>query len=377
VKKTMMIAQQLYEGIELPGEGAVGLITYMRTDSTVSPRRRCTRCAPTSTARSAPASCRRSRTTSGRRPMPGRARGDPADLDAVRPESIKRHLTPDQYYLYRLIWNRFTASQMPPAVFDDTMVDIAAGEYVFRVKGSVPKFAGWLAAFGGAAADSSDNGPENRPAAPGDAEDDGTPGVLPPLQEGQRLELKALRPDQRFTQPPPRYTEATLVKELEENGIGRPSTYASILGTIQDRDYVEKLQGKFRPTSLGLLVTDLVIPFFDDIFSVSYTAKMEEQLDEIEAGGATIRRRSPHSTRSSGPTSSAPSARCRISRRESTPARRATGAARPCSGRSAASACFSPAAATRNARTRRSSTRRTRLPRPRRGPRSARTAGGR
>jgi len=285
VKKTMMIAQQLYEGIELPGEGAVGLITYMRTDST----------------RVAEEALHEVRAYIDgafgagfvpEKPNYFRAKADAQDAhEAIRPtsmqydpESIKRHLTPDQYYLYRLIWNRFTASQMPPAVFDDTIVDIAAGEYVFRVKGSVPKFAGWLAAFGGAAADSTDNGSGGRPAAPGDAEDDGAPGVLPPLQEGQRLELKALRPDQRFTQPPPRYTEATLVKELEENGIGRPSTYASILGTIQDRDYVEKLQGKFRPTSLGLLVTDLVIPFFDDIFSVSYTAKMEEQLDEIEAG---------------------------------------------------------------------------------------------
>jgi DNA topoisomerase-1 len=200
------------------------------------------------------------------------------------PEVVKPHLTPDQYSLYRLIWNRFVASQMPPAVFDDTTVDITAGDYLFRVKGSVPKFSGWLAAFGGAAADASENGTAGSPAAASEAEDEGAPGVLPPLQEGQRLDLKALRPDQRFTQPPPRYTEGTLVKELEENGIGRPSTYASILATIQDRNYVEKLQGKFRPTALGVLVTDLVIPFFDDIFGVSYTAKMEEQLDEIEAG---------------------------------------------------------------------------------------------
>jgi len=284
VKKTMMIAQQLYEGIELPGEGAVGLITYMRTDST-----------------------RVSEDALGEvrayiagafgagfvpeKPNYFRAKADAQDAhEAIRPtsmeydpETVKRHLTPEQYALYRLIWNRFVASQMPPAVFDDTTIDIAAGDFLFRVKGSVPRFSGWLAAQGGAIADVAENGTASGAAA-GVTEDEGASGVLPPLQEGQRLELKALKPDQRFTQPLPRYTEATLVKELEENGIGRPSTYASILGTIQDRDYVEKVQGKFRPTALGVIVTDLVIPFFNDIFGVRYTAKMEEQLDDIEIG---------------------------------------------------------------------------------------------
>jgi DNA topoisomerase I len=285
VKKTMMIAQQLYEGIDLPGEGAVGLITYMRTDSTrvseealVEVR---TQIAATYGADFVPD-----------RPNYFRAKADVQDAhEAIRPtsmeydpEAVKPYLTPDQYALYRLIWNRFVASQMAPAVFDDTTVDITAGEYLFRVKGSVPRFSGWLAAYGGAVADPVENGTGGGSPAAAEADEDGVSGVLPPLEEGQRLDLKGLRPEQRFTQPPPRYSEATLVRELEENGIGRPSTYASILGTLQDRDYVEKVQGRFRPTVLGATVTDLIIPFFDDIFGVSYTAKMEEQLDDIEAG---------------------------------------------------------------------------------------------
>jgi DNA topoisomerase-1 len=290
VKKTMMIAQQLYEGIDLPGVGAVGLITYMRTDSTrVSEE-------ALNEVRAYVAGAFGADFVPDK-PNYFRAKADTQDAhEAIRPtsmeydpETVRAHLTPDQYSLYRLIWNRFVASQMPPAVFDDTTVDIAAGDYLFRVKGSVPRFSGWLAAFGGATADTSENGTTGGPAAAGESEDEGARGDLPPLREGQQLELKALRPEQRFTQPPPRYTEATLVKELEENGIGRPSTYASILGTIQDRNYVEKQQGKFRPTALGVLVTDLVIPFFDDIFGVSYTAKMEEQLDEIEAGRSDYR----------------------------------------------------------------------------------------
>lgn len=285
VKKTMMIAQQLYEGIELPGEGAVGLITYMRTDST-------------RVAEEALADVRAQiAATYGsefvpERPNYFRAKADAQDAhEAIRPTSmeyepdaVRPYLTPDQYTLYRLIWNRFVASQMAPAVFDETIVEIAAGEYLLRVKGSVPRFSGWLAVYGGAAAEAADPTPASGPPPAGDADEEGASGVLPPLEKGQRLELKGLRPDQRFTQPPPRYSEATLVKELEENGIGRPSTYASILGTLQDRAYVQKVQGRFRPTALGVIVTDLIVPFFDDIFGVSYTAKMEEQLDDIEAG---------------------------------------------------------------------------------------------
>ena len=285
VKKTMVVAQQLYEGIDLPGEGSVGLITYMRTDST----------------RVSDQAVAEVRDLIGRtfgadyvpeKPNYYRAKADAQDAhEAIRPtsmvydpETVKAHLTPDQYYLYRLIWNRFVASQMPPAVFDDTIVEIEAGPYTLRVRGSVPKFSGWLAVYGGAG-ESIENGQRKNGSGDGE-EDDASSGVLPPLAEGDRLELKALRPEQKFTQPPPRYSEATLVKELEENGIGRPSTYATILGTLQDRDYAKKVEARFRPTALGGLVTDLTVPYFEDILGVSYTAKMEEQLDEIAEGKA-------------------------------------------------------------------------------------------
>jgi DNA topoisomerase-1 len=155
---------------------------------------------------------------------------------------------------------------MLPATFDETIVDIKAGEYLFRVKGTVPKFPGWQAAYGQVI--------EEKPETEKDKDEDETDsqaGVLPPLVEGDRLELKGLRPEQKFTQPPPRFTEATLVKELEENGIGRPSTYASIIGVLQDRDYANKVEGKFKPTALGLIITDLLIKSFDDILDVEYT----------------------------------------------------------------------------------------------------------
>jgi DNA topoisomerase-1 len=226
-----------------------------------------------------------------------RAKADAQDAhEAIRPtsmehdpERVRPYLTPDQYSLYRLIWNRFIASQMPPAVFDETTVDITAGDYLFRVKGSVPKFSGWMAAYGPAVPESPAVGETPAEPAPEGEDDAAVSGMLPQLAEGDRLELKTLRPEQKFTQPPPRYSEATLVKELEENGIGRPSTYASILGTLQDRNYVEKTAGRFTPTMLGMIVTDLLTHSFDDILDVQYTAKMEEQLDEIEQGKADSR----------------------------------------------------------------------------------------
>ncbi len=284
VKKTMMVAQQLYEGIELPGEGSVGLITYMRTDST----------------RVAEQALAEVREFIGRKfgaecvpekPNFFRQKSDAQDAhEAIRPtsmqytpETVRQHLTADQYYLYRLIWNRFVASQMPPATFDDTTVDIEAGEYLFRVKGSVPKFPGWLAVY------NQEPTTDARPEGPGpdaaSAEDDDAANVLPALSEGDRLELKELKPEQKFTQPPPRYSEATLVKALEENGIGRPSTYATIIGVIQARDYVNKIEGRFKPTVLGRMLVDrLLSPAFDDILEVSYTSELEEHLDKIEEG---------------------------------------------------------------------------------------------
>ena len=280
VKKTMMLAQQLYEGIELPGEdGPTGLITYMRTDST----------------RVADQALDEVRSLVKDRfgdefvpekPNSFKAKADAQDAhEAIRPtsvlrdpESMRPYLTADQYSLYRLIWNRFVASQMPPAIFDETTVDISAGDYLFRVKGSVPKFAGWMAVYNQLPGETTDTSQE--------PDEDETTGILPPLAEGDQLELRTLRPEQKFTQPPPRFSEATLVKELEENGIGRPSTYASILGTLQDRDYVVKIEGRFKPTYLGFIIMDILIRNFDDILDVEYTAKMEEQLDEIEHGRA-------------------------------------------------------------------------------------------
>ena len=286
VKKTMMIAQQLYEGgIDIPNL-AGGLITYMRTDSV-------------RVADEALTAVRDYiKTAFGdeflpEKPNVYKSKADAQDAhEAIRPtslehdpETVKQYLTPDQYSLYRLIWNRFVASQMPPAVFDETTVDATAGDYLFRVKGTVPKFAGWMATYGltpGEDAEAKDKDAEGK-----EGDDDGAvSGVLPPLSEGDRLELKALRPEQKFTQPPPRFSEATLVKELEENGIGRPSTYASIIAVLQDREYVNKIEGRFKPSALGRMISDLLVTSFDDIIDVDYTRSLEEDLDKIEQGKA-------------------------------------------------------------------------------------------
>jgi DNA topoisomerase-1 len=283
VKRTMQIAQGLYEGVELPGlgvEGPIGLMTYMRTDST-------------RVSEDALTAVREHIGTAygaeyvPEKPNVFKTKSDAQDAhEAIRPtsmeydpEKVRPFLTSEQYSLYRLIWNRFVASQMPPATFDETTVDISAGDYLFRVKGTVPKFPGWLAAYGQVTEEKPETEKEKD-------EDDSPTGVLPPLAEGDRLELRALRPEQKFTQPPPRFTEATLVKELEENGIGRPSTYASIIGVLQDRDYANKVEGKFKPTALGLIITDLLIKSFDDILDVEYTRGLEEDLDRIEEGKA-------------------------------------------------------------------------------------------
>jgi DNA topoisomerase-1 len=294
VKKTMMIAQQLYEGIELPGEeAAVGLITYMRTDSVRVSEQALGEVRQHITDQYGPAYLPEQ---SNRY----RVKANAQDAhEAIRPTSLKYspdvvrpHLSPDQYYLYRIIWARFVASQMTPAVFDDTTVDIAAGEYLFRVKGSVPKFAGWLAAYGQQTTEAEESERAERPSAPAagaaEADDDGAAGgVLPALAEGQALDVRELRPEQKFTQPPARYSEATLVKALEEDGIGRPSTYAQIITVLQAREYVNKMEGRFRPTVLGRrLIDKLLHPVFDDILDLEYTARMEEQLDDIEKGKA-------------------------------------------------------------------------------------------
>lgn len=293
VKKTMMIAQQLYEGIELPGEeAAIGLITYMRTDSVrvadqalVDVRAHIGR---TYGADFLPKDANRFRVKQTAQDAHEAIR--PTSM-AYPPEVVRPHLTADQYSLYRLIWNRFVASQMTPATFDDTAVEIAAGDYLFRAKGSVPRFAGWLAVYGQAKDEAEESERTERPApTPGvqveSDEDEGT-AVLPALKEGQTLTVKGITPEQKFTQPPARFNEGSLVKALEEDGIGRPSTYASIINVLQSREYVNKTEGRFRPTILGRrLVDKLLYPAFEDVLAIEYTAKMEEQLDQIEKGKA-------------------------------------------------------------------------------------------
>ena len=190
------------------------------------------------------------------------------------PERLVRHLSRDQLALYRLIWERFLASQMRPALYDTLTVDVTAGRYLFRALGSALRAPGFMAVYIEA--------PDESLAAPEEIESEVS--GMPPLEVGQRLSLVRLDPKQHFTQPPPRYTEASLVKELEEKGIGRPSTYAQILTTIQKREYVQKDRGSLSPTELGETVTDLLVKSFPDIFEVAFTAQMEESLDEIEEG---------------------------------------------------------------------------------------------
>jgi DNA topoisomerase I len=294
VKKTMMLAQQLYEGIELPGEeAAVGLITYMRTDSVRVSEQALDEVRAHIQTQYGPAYL-------PEQPNRYKVKANAQDAhEAIRPtslryspEAVRPHLSPDQYYLYRIIWERFLASQMTPATFDDTTIDIAAGEYLFRAKGSVPKFAGWLAAYGQQTSEAEESERAERPsggaAGSQDVEEDGgSSALLPALTAGQVLEVREIRPEQKFTQPPARYSEATLVKALEEDGIGRPSTYAQIISVLQAREYVNKSEGRFRPTILGRrLIDKLLHPVFDDILDIEYTARMEEQLDGIEKGKA-------------------------------------------------------------------------------------------
>src|ERR1700719_2413681 len=276
-KRTMGIAQRLYEGVDLGEEGSVALITYMRTDSVhvsadalqqvreLIPERFGSNYLP-------------------EKPNYYKSKKDAQEAhEAVRPtdvtrapEDVRKYLPDDQFKLYQLIWQRFVASQMLPAIFDQTSIDISAGDYTFRATGSVQKFDGYLRVY-------------QMPVAGADREDDekddeGEGKALPRVTEGQTLRLDQIRPDQHFTEPPPRYTEATLVKELEEKGIGRPSTYASIISTIVEREYVRKDQGRFTPTMLGERVSVLLVKSFDDVFDVTFTARLEEELDEIEEG---------------------------------------------------------------------------------------------
>ncbi len=277
VKRTMMLAQRLYEGVELGEEGLVGLITYMRTDSTRVSNDALTEVRDLITKRYGAQYLPNS-------PNVYKSKKDAQDAhEAIRPTAAMRTpdelqtlLAEDEWKLYRLIWMRFVASQMNPALFDQTTIEVSANgkdnaKYLFRATGSVPKFDGFLAVY--------EEGKDAK-----DEEDDELKNRLPAVTPGEVLKFRAISPEQHFTEPPARYNEATLVKELESDGVGRPSTYASILSTIQEREYVKKEGGKFVPTELGFVVTDLLVESFDDLFDVRYTARMEEELDEIEDG---------------------------------------------------------------------------------------------
>ncbi|HEX9799528.1 MAG TPA: type I DNA topoisomerase [Thermoanaerobaculia bacterium] len=274
VKRTMALAQGLYEGRVIGDRGQLGLITYMRTDST-------------RVAAEAIAAVREAiAATYGADSLPEKPnfysskKGAQDAHEAIRPtyfdlppDAVAAYLKADELKLYRLIWDRFVASQMQPAVFDTTRVDVERGRARLRATGKVLKSPGFLAVYQEIV---------DRLEA-GNGEEEGS-AQLPPLAEGDELELVAVEKEQKFTQPPPLYSEATLVKALEENGIGRPSTYAAILSTISEREYVEKTQARLKPTALGKVVNKLLQTGFEDVINEGYTARLEEELDEIEEG---------------------------------------------------------------------------------------------
>ncbi|MDZ4694922.1 MAG: type I DNA topoisomerase [Deltaproteobacteria bacterium] len=284
-KKTMALAQRLYEGIDLGAEGPTGLITYMRTDST-----RLSDDAVTDVRQYIVA--RYGERSLPEKPNTFRSKKSAQDAhEAIRPtdtkydpEAVRRLVaeggkggrdereTEDLMKLYSLIWNRFIACQMVPAVFDQTAIDIEAGTVGLRATGQILKFPGFLEVYNETVEDA--------------AVDEDAEGRLPDLQEGEAIQLIATRPEQHFTQPPPRFSEATLVKELEEKGIGRPSTYAAILSTVQDRGYVERKEGRLYPTELGVMVNSLLVKSFPEIVSAEFTSQLEEQLDKVEEGSA-------------------------------------------------------------------------------------------
>lgn len=268
-KKTMIIAQQLYEGIEVKGHGAVGLVTYIRTDSmrisTEAQQETKEFIGNKYGARYLPEEVRNYKNKSASQDAHEAIR--PTYI-TMEPEEIKESLTNDQFKLYKLIWGRFVASQMASAVYDTVSVDIEAAKYIFKANGSKIKFAGFMAVYIEGKDDDTEEGEV----------------TIPELNEGEKLDLKKLEDKQHFTQPPQRYTEATLVKILEEKGIGRPSTYAPIITTILARGYVEKEKKFLLPTDLGRIVNDLMKNHFKDIVDVQFTALMEKKLDDVEEG---------------------------------------------------------------------------------------------
>ena len=268
-KRTMSIAQQLYEGVDVAGEGTLGLITYMRTDSL--------RIAPEALAEAADfIKARYGESYYYGQPHVFKTKGGAQDAhEAIRPthvhldpEKIKSSLTSDQYRLYKLIWSRFLASQMANAVYDTVAIDTECAGHVFRSTHSSLRFAGFIAVY-----------EEGK-----DEEEESVGTALPDLQVGEKAHVVDIKKEQHFTQPPARYTEATLVKAMEEKGVGRPSTYASIVSTIQDREYVIKQDKRLTPTALGEVVTGLMLERFQDIIDVEFTATMESRLDAVEEG---------------------------------------------------------------------------------------------
>ncbi len=268
-RRTMAIAQQLYEGVDITGEGTVGLITYMRTDSLRLSEEALAAAKEFILNRYGaayyPSATRRFKKKDGAQDAHEAIRPSNVNLD---PESVKADLNRDQYRLYKLIWDRFVACQMSDARYDAVQVDAACAGHIFRANDQIMKFPGFTAVY-----------EEGR-----DEENEERPGTLPDLKENERLLGEKAEKKQHFTAPPPRYTEATLVKAMEERGVGRPSTYAAIVATIQDREYVLKKDKRLSPTPLGVVVTDLMLERFQDIINVEFTANMESSLDDVEAG---------------------------------------------------------------------------------------------
>lgn len=291
-KKTMTLAQHLYEGVEVGSEGPVGLITYMRTDSTrisqeaLDAVRELIR--DKFGAEYLPATPNVYKTQKAAQEAHEAIRPTSVTRD---PESFRQYLEPDSYQLYKLIWNRFVASQMTPAILDVTRVDSTpvgtAADYTFRTTGTIVKFPGHTAVY----LEGKDTDGQDAQAKSAEESDDASERQLPDMEEGQSLRLVAqeaaangLAPKQHFTQPPPRYNEALLIRELEEKGIGRPSTYAAIISTIQDRKYVDKLEGRFVPTETGRTVNDFLVKGFPELLNTDFTSQMEQELDEVEEG---------------------------------------------------------------------------------------------
>jgi DNA topoisomerase I len=274
-KKTMMLAQKLYEGIKLEKKGTVGLITYMRTDSVRLSDQALGEVRAFISERYGkeylPAKPNTYKSKKSAQEAHEAIRPTDVNLD---PNFLKDHLEKDLFRLYQLIWSRFVSCQMVPAVLDTTQFDIKSGNYLFRSNGSILKFAGFMKVY----VESQDDDNSEK------TETKDSDRILPALKKGEDLKLLEISPEQHFTQPPARFTEAMLVKELEDKGVGRPSTYASIISVIKDRDYIQNEERRLKPVELGFMINDLLVENFPDIMTTKFTSNMEEQLDEVENG---------------------------------------------------------------------------------------------